>query len=292
MNSQETDVSIITPVYKGKKYLKNLLTIIEKATSKVSEHQIEWLLVNDFPEEKLELPTTSLKNLRIKLINNDVNLGIQKARISGIKKCTGKYILLLDQDDRINESALKVHLNNIKNSDVSVTNGYVEDEAKTLRKIFSTKSQLRCTKNINYYFYVGDIIVSPGMVMIKKKAIPKLWMECTLTINGADDWLLWTLLLANKKKFATSYTPTYVHIDTGLNTSKNKSMMWKSTMEALKIFENNNSNYKKICRVFERRIKMIVDFQLKNKNKAILYLKNPDIASYVISYKIIKKLKQ
>lgn len=292
MNSQKTDVSIITPVYRGKRYIKNLLTIVEKATNKVPEYQIEWLLVNDFPEEKLELPTTSLKNLRIKLINNDVNLGIQKTRINGIKKSAGKYILLLDQDDRISESALKVHLENIKNCDVSVTNGYVEDKAKTLRKIFSTKSQLRCTTNINYYFYVGDIIVSPGMVMIRKRAIPKLWMAYTLTINGADDWLLWTLLLANKKKFSTSYTTTYVHIDTGLNTSKNKSMMWKSTMEALKIFENNNSNYKKICHVFERRIKMIVDFQLKNKNKAILYLKNPDIASYVISYKIIKKLKQ
>lgn len=291
MNLQKTDVSIITPVYKGKKYLKNLLKIIEKTTSNVPDNQIEWILVNDFPEEEIELPSTSLKNLRIKLINNKVNLGIQKARINGIEQCTGKYILFLDQDDRINESALKIHLKNIEHSDVSVTNGYVESEDKSLRKIFSTDNQLKCTSNIKYYFYIGDIIVSPGMVMIRKKAIPKLWLEHTLTINGADDWLLWTLLLANKRRFATSYVPTYIHIDTGLNTSKNKSMMWKSTMEALKIFKDNNANYKKLCHIFERRIKMIVDFQLKNKNKTLLYLKNLDIASYVILYKIIKKIK-
>jgi len=289
MNSQETDVSIITPVYKGKKYLKNLLTIIEKATSKVSEHQIEWLLVNDFPEEKLELPTTSLKNLRIKLINNDVNLGIQKARIRGIKKCAGKYILLLDQDDRISESALKVHLKNIKNSDVSVTNGYVEDEAKTLKNIFSTKGQLKCTTNIKYYFYVSDIIVSPGMVMIRKKAIPKLWLKNTLTVNGADDWLLWTLLLANKSKFSISYHITYIHTNTGLNTSKNKSMMWLSTEEALDIFQRNVIGYKKLCRVFKRRIDLIKGFQLNKKNKFRLYLGNLDILFFVIDYKLIRK---
>lgn len=289
MNSQETDVSIITPVYKGKKYLKNLLTIIEKATSKVSEHQIEWLLVNDFPEEKLELPTTSLKNLRIKLINNDVNLGIQKARIRGIKKCAGKYILLLDQDDRISESALKVHLKNIKNSDVSVTNGYVEDEAKTLKNIFSTKGQLKCTTYIKYYFYVGDIIVSPGMVMIRKKAIPKLWLKNTLAVNGADDWLLWTLLLANKSKFSISYHITYIHTNTGLNTSKNKSMMWLSTEEALDIFQRNVIGYKKLCRVFKRRIDLIKGFQLNKKNKFRLYLGNLDILFFVIDYKLIRK---
>lgn len=289
MNSKGTDVSIITPVYKGKKYLKNLLTIIEKATGKVPEHQIEWLLVNDFPEEKVELPSTSVKNLKIKLINNSVNLGIQKTRINGIKKCAGKYVLLLDQDDRISESALRIHLKNINQADVSITNGYVEDENKTLKKIFSTKSQLKCTTNIRYYFYIGDIIVSPGMVMIRKKAIPKLWLKNTLTVNGADDWLLWTLLLANKSNFSTSYHVTYIHTDTGLNTSKNKSMMWLSTEEALNIFKHNITGYKNLCRVFKRRIDLIKAFQLKKRNKFRLYLENLDILFFVIDYKLIRK---
>ncbi|QGY95493.1 glycosyltransferase [Lactobacillus crispatus] len=285
----KTDISIITPVYKGNKYLSNLVKCIEKAAKNVGKYQVEWLLVNDFPEEKVEKPESHIKNLKIRLTNNEENLGIQQARINGIKQCTGTYVLLLDQDDKVSQDSLKIHLKNLINADVSVTNGYVENEDKILRKIFSTKSQINCTTNINYYFYIGDIIVSPGMVMIKKDAIPSIWLEKTLTTNGADDWLLWTLLLAQNKKFEVSFATTYVHTDTGTNTSKNKSKMWKSTEEALEIFRTNIHAYDKLCRVFERRIKLIKGFQLENKNKLSLYLQNIDIAWYVLIYKGIKK---
>lgn len=285
----KTDISIITPVYKGNKYLSNLVKYIEESVKNIDKYQVEWLLVNDFPEEKVEKPESHIENLKIRVINNKRNLGIQQARINGIKQCTGIYILLLDQDDKISKDSLKVHLKNLISADVSVTNGYIETEDKTLKKIFATKSQIKCTANINYYFYIGDIIVSPGMVMIKKDAIPKIWLEETLTTNGADDWLLWTLLLAQNKKFSVSFASTYVHSDTGYNTSKNKAKMWESTEEALEIFRTNIPAYGKLCRIFERRIKLIKGFQLENKNKLSLYLQNIDIAWYVLNYKGIKK---
>lgn len=285
----KTDISIITPVYKGNKYLSNLVKYIEESVKNIDKYQVEWLLVNDFPEEKVEKPESHIENLKIRVINNKRNLGIQQARINGIKQCTGIYILLLDQDDKISKDSLQVHLKNLISADVSVTNGYVETEDKTLKRIFATKSQIKCTANINYYFYIGDIIVSPGMVMIKKDAIPKVWLEETLTTNGADDWLLWTLLLAQNKKFSVSFASTYVHSDTGNNTSKNKAKMWESTEEALEIFRTNIPAYDKLCRIFERRIKLIKGFQLENKNKLSLYLQNIDIAWYVLNYKGIKK---
>ena len=125
--------------------------------------------------------------------------------------------------------------------------------------------------------------------MMKKDVIPSIWLEKTLAINGADDWLLWTLLLAQNRKFKTSFAITYVHTDTGANTSKNKSKMWESTEEALEIFRTNVYAYDKLCRVFERRIELIKGFQLENKNKLSLYLQNIDIAWYVLNYKGIKK---
>lgn len=285
----QIDISIITPVYKGNKYLRSLAKDVEESVKHAGKCQVEWLLINDFPEEKVEKPESHIENLKIRLINNERNLGIQRARINGIKQSTGKNVLLLDQDDRISKDSLKIHLTNIKNADVSVTNGYVENEDKTLKKIFSTQSQIKCTADIKYYFYIGDIIVSPGMVMIRKDAIPKIWLEKTLTVNGADDWLLWTLLLAQNKKFSVSFATTYIHTDTGNNTSKNKAKMWESTEEALEIFRTNIRTYDKLCEVFERRVKLIKGFQLENKNKLSLYLQNIDIAWYVVNYKGIKK---
>lgn len=285
----KTDISIITPVYKGNEYLSSLLKFIENSVKGVDKYQVEWLLVNDFPKEKVKKLDSHVKNLKIRLINNEKNLGIQQARINGIQQCTGKYILLLDQDDKISKDALRIHLRNLVNADVSVTNGYIENKNKKLRKVFSTKSQIKCTTNINYYFYIGDIIVSPGMVMIKKEAIPDIWLEKKLVTNGADDWLLWTLLLAENKKFVVSFNTTYIHTDTGVNTSKNKAQMWKSTEEALEIFRANIHGYSKLCKVFERRIKLIKGFQLENKNKLFLYGLNPDILFWVINYKIVRR---
>lgn len=288
-NVQKSTISIITPVYKGKKYLNNLLNIIETAVKEIPEYPVEWVVVNDYPTEKIVLPTTCLQNLSIKLISNPYNLGIQKSRIKGIKECKGQYILLLDQDDEISKTALKLHIKNLNNSDVSITNGYVENKNNEIKKIFSTASQIKCTKDIKYYFYIGDIIVSPGMVMIKKSAIPKVWLENILSINGADDWLLWVLMLATDKKFCVSFLPTYIHKNTGNNTSGNKVKMWESTEEALEIFKNNTYGYEKLCKIFKRRITMIKAFQIQHKNKFIVYLNNLDIATYVIKYKVFKK---
>ena len=148
----KTDISIITPVYKGNEYLSSLLKFIENSVKGVDKYQVEWLLVNDFPKEKVKKLESHVKNLKIRLINNEKNLGIQQARINGIQQCTGKYILLLDQDDKISKDALRIHLRNLVNADVSVTNGYIENKNKKLRKVFSTKSQIKCTTNINYYF--------------------------------------------------------------------------------------------------------------------------------------------
>ena len=70
----KTDISIITPVYKGNKYLPNLVKYIEEAAKNVGKYQVEWLLVNDFPEEKVDKPESHIKNLKIRLINNERNL--------------------------------------------------------------------------------------------------------------------------------------------------------------------------------------------------------------------------
>lgn len=289
MMNLKISISIITPVYKGNKYLPHLLKKIEIAVNNIKNNRVEWILVNDYPQEDILSLSTNLSNLSIKIINNSKNLGIQGARINGVKNSIGKYILFLDQDDEITPLSLKTHLDNIGKNDISVTNGFVENDRKDKLPIFYTNAQLNCVKDIKYFFYIGDIIVSPGMVLIKKNSIPESWINNSLKINGADDWLLWVLMLANKRKFSVNFQSTYIHKKNENNTSNNKSKMWDSTEEALKVFYKDQPSYLSLCKVFNRRIKLIKDFQLKNKNKFMLYLKNPDIAFYVIKYKLLKK---
>ena len=62
---------------------------------------LEFILVNDSPEEEIELETFKEYSFEYKVVVNERNMGIQKARINGLENSTGEYILFLDQDDEI-----------------------------------------------------------------------------------------------------------------------------------------------------------------------------------------------
>ncbi len=108
MNSdnKKYSVSIIIPLYKGQCYLKN---IIQMVTSNyflcVNSYNLslELILVNDYPDEKLNLEELISIDPSIHVIvkERETNGGIHAARIDGLELATGRYVSFLDQDDMI-----------------------------------------------------------------------------------------------------------------------------------------------------------------------------------------------
>lgn len=284
--SENIKVSIITPVYKGNKYLKKLLKNICEALKFDKSLKFEWILVNDFPSEKLINLNSLNTNLIIRMISNSKNLGIQASRVNGLKIAKGEYVLFLDQDDLLTKDAIQLHLKNISDYDVSVGNGYLEDIQKEYRKIFKNINQINYVKNISTYFFIGNIIISPGMVLIKRKKIPTYWQKRTLKYNGADDWLLWVMLLADNAKFTTFDSITYIHRYTAENTSDNVTGMIKSSEEALQSFIGIYPEYKKIAPVYIKRLTIWHNISLEKKNKFIQYLVHPSIGLRFFIYKV------
>lgn len=284
------DISIITPFYHGNQYMPSLLKNIENATKNVSDREVEWIIVNDSPTDEVIPLTSKVKNLKITIINNLSNLGIQKARINGLKKSNSEYIMFLDQDDEISNDALKVHLETIGNADVSITNGIEKDLDGTKKTLFKTLNEMKILNNINYYFYLGNFIISPGMTLIRKESIPEEWKQKSLKINGADDWLLWILMLAKKSKFNLSLKTTYIHNRNDKSVSNSEAKMIDSTDEALEYFISKFSSYKKLYKVGKRRLEFRKRLDKKPKDKIKLYFKNIDMAMYTLSKKIKRKI--
>lgn len=284
------DISIITPFYKGNAYIPRLLDWVEKATSQIPNNSVEWLILNDSPHIEVNKISTYLPNLSIKLLANSQNLGIQKTRINGISQSNGKYILLLDQDDEITSDAFKIHLQNFDKSgcDVSITNGFSEDKSGNLTSLFKSSRQLKKVSNLRFYFTIGNLIASPGMVMIKKEAIPNLWKDNPLKINGADDWLLWVLMLSEGAKISTVFTNTYTHKAVEQNTSDDNEKMIESSLEALNIFETTSgSHFTRLCALYRRRLAMRQAWENDGKSKAKAYLSNLDLAWDLFMYKFL-----
>ena len=84
------------------KYIKNAINSIQNQTLK----NIEIIAVNDFSTDKTYdiLKELSLKDKRIRIINNTKNYGLLYSRAMGIIHSSGEYLMNLDPDDEFNES--------------------------------------------------------------------------------------------------------------------------------------------------------------------------------------------
>ena len=90
-------ISVIIPIYNGEKIINKTI----KSVQNQNMLDIEIILVNDFSTDNTLLTIKKLKDgdPRIKIINNEKNMGILYSRSMGVLKAKGKYILALDQDD-------------------------------------------------------------------------------------------------------------------------------------------------------------------------------------------------
>jgi len=104
-------VSIIIPVYNVEKFLRECLDSVVNQTLK----DIEIICINDCsPDNSLKiLEEYASKDNRIKIIDNETNLGLGQSRNNAIKVATGDYIMFLDSDDWLKLNACELAYNQI-----------------------------------------------------------------------------------------------------------------------------------------------------------------------------------
>ncbi|MBR2509716.1 MAG: glycosyltransferase [Lentisphaeria bacterium] len=98
MQSNDTKVSIIVPVFNAEKYLKNCLESLVHQTLK----DIEIICINDGSTDKSETILSEYANIdtRIKIISQK-NQKQGAARNRGLENACGKYTVFVDADDYI-----------------------------------------------------------------------------------------------------------------------------------------------------------------------------------------------
>lgn len=275
------DISVIIPFYKGNQYLDYLLNILEKNNNLIDE-EIEVIFVNDNPEEKLTI--NGLHSYQVSVINNKVNMGIHHSRVNGLNVAKGKYILFLDQDDKIAENYLLSQLNCIKNADLCICNGIMESENEE-HLIYKNKRSLDYLKRQIGFIKVRDLIVSPGQCLIKKESIPSFWKGNFLTINCADDYMLFLLMIDKKSIFEVNYDVLYTHKYTGINISSDIHQNYKSNMAMLDLIKDELKNIN--FSLLKRTIQYKYDMKLYGKLKPSI--KNMDLFLYNIIYQLFWK---
>lgn len=96
-------ISVIVPIYKVEKYLRECINSVINQTYK----NLEIILVDDGSPDSCPDICDEYANIdpRIKVIHRE-NGGLSAARNSGIDICTGEYIFFLDSDDILDKDAI------------------------------------------------------------------------------------------------------------------------------------------------------------------------------------------
>ena len=122
-NIKSDMISIVTTCYNLEDYIEDcLVSLINQ-----SYENLEIIVVNDCSTDNSLsiIKKIADKDSRIKIINNDTNLGAGKSRKIGIESANGDYIMLIDGDDWITSNYVKTLYDSAKSNDADIVTGHL-----------------------------------------------------------------------------------------------------------------------------------------------------------------------
>lgn len=232
--------------------------MLEKNWESANEEEsvdIELILINDFPSEKLKIEKQWIRNISCIVIGNTNNYGIHFSRVQGFVKSKGEYILFLDQDDEISPIYIREQLRELNGYDAIICNGKNYSEL-----IYKNEIERSRAVNPDEYRRGFNRIVSPGQVLLRRKVVPIEWTVNILRNNGADDYFMWLLFFQKKYRIGVHKKVLYWHMISDENASKNMIGMYRSVCEMIE-------KMKKLNYMSEREANEIKKIQSVPENK-------------------------
>lgn len=192
-------VSIIIPVYNVARYLDDCLNSVLKQTYT----NLEMIVVDDgSTDESLEICRSyAAKDKRLKVFHQD-NAGVSAARNIGLNIMTGKYVLFIDSDDKIEQDMVKNLVKAIDQSERidAVFCGYKEFDNETgtiIKEVVPNKSKI-VDRDDGVAEIFGEYSTMLWNKMFRCSIIDKADLfDVTLKIGEDELWMVNVLKKAN-----------------------------------------------------------------------------------------------
>jgi glycosyltransferase involved in cell wall biosynthesis len=196
-------ISVIMPVYNGADFVRTAINSILKQ----SWEDFELILINDGSTDESLKIIESYSDARIRVINNQNNIGLSAARNIGLEAALGKYIAWLDCDDVSKPTRLEKQYQLLESDQtIGLCGTWVEtlgNNKKQEWKYPTNPEFLRCRM-------IFDDPVATSSVMLRRSVIEHDCMRFDLDCPPAEDYDLWERIscrsrIANIPEFLTQY---------------------------------------------------------------------------------------
>ena len=297
-------ISVIIPVYNSKNSIEYSIYSIQNQNFK----DYEIILINDFSKDNSISIIENLRkeDSRIKIINNNKNMGTLYSRNIGVLTSKGKYILALDNDDLFFDFDVFSKLYKIskrKNYDIigfkairgnsyysSVTNMYDDPFHMHKNNIEIYQPELATFSLLNNDCHIWGKFINNK---IYRKAINSLGKErFSIKVSYAEDDIMVFLLFkyANSFKFISKYGIFHLisNKTASFTLSKDHILFCKIYfLDILFTFTKNDFNEKKFVTnylffLFEKVILHIIKLNNENKTYLKVVLKKLIDCKYII----------
>lgn len=273
MKDKPVTISIITPLYKGLRFLLPLQKMLKECVRYSGKSmKVEWIVSNDFPNDIIELPEV-IDGIKVTVLNTSDNLGIQGARVRGLEASSGEFVLFLDQDDTIEPNWIQSQITHIGDADGVVCD--CQFDGVPFYNGWDRPSLEECiTKEYNINEKNGFV---PGQVLIRRSSIPATWTDNLLKWNACDDQLLWLCMFGQGAVFVPNKDTCYHHRRSGNNQSRNLPERYLSNREMVNLIEEKQILHKEdICALSRSRDEETIHYLKQNvaqKQKIEMYEK-------------------
>ena len=235
MFSGSERIDVVVPIYKGQHYIKGIISQLEVCLDRMNGTiDIGLVLVNDDPDDSFSSDCFS-DSIEVMTVETGQNEGIHGARVRGFSYCRGDYVIFLDQDDRLSGDYFMSQLKALGTADAVVCRAMNGERA-----FYDCDKRFEELTSACSMFSAGNGILSPGQVLMRRKAVPRFWQEHILRCNGADDWMLWLCMLREGRRFARNQEILYEHTLGSGNYSGSTFRMYQSEKEMYEVLEGQS----------------------------------------------------
>ena len=182
-------VSVVMPAYNSEKYIEAAIASVQAQT------MCDWelIVVDDASTDgTAELVSAfSRQDERILLLKNQRNLGAARSRNRAFRHCRGRYIALLDSDDRWHPEKLsrQLELARRRDADVIYTSYRVQNGAASADYIVPERTDFKAMLREN--------VIGCSTVLLKAELLEHYTFA---TDCGHEDYALWMTLLHDGKR--------------------------------------------------------------------------------------------
>lgn len=189
-----TELTIAIPTYNRVSYLRDLLPELVQQRNKITESQIEILVIDNASTDGTQNYIIANFSDEIRYIRNETNIGADKNFIECVKKSNGKYVWLFGDDEIINKNGIKKVTDTLNDKPDLII---AESNNKNTIHFKCYKDILIHNKNTDPVFPVHHTLITKN-IFLKSKFNCEIAIEKVMTNYGHMYGIVDLLKNANK----------------------------------------------------------------------------------------------